>query len=95
MRLANVSGTSREACSCGSWLTHWLHFSGQSVPPHCPEVNCINRAEVGALVQKEGASDGAWYVVPLCRECAGKTGETIQISDAIRLVPAATNETCG
>lgn len=95
MFLTNVGGKSQEPCACGSLLNHWTHVGGMSLPPHCPEVNCINNTEVGALVQTPGAADDTWYVVPLCRTCASRTGETIRISDAIRLVPAAPGPDCG
>lgn len=95
MRVQVVGGSTQSTCGCGSWLIHWQQHSGTSVPGHCPEFNCLNRSEVGALVEKAGAGDGKLYVVPLCSECAGRQDETITVSDAIRLVPADTREHCG
>jgi hypothetical protein len=95
VRVQVVGGSPQSVCACGSWLIHWQQHSGCSVPGHCPEFNCMNRAEVGALVEKEGAADGKRYVVPLCSACASRTGEAIAVSDAIRLVPADSGENCG
>jgi hypothetical protein len=91
----NVSGTSDDACACGSWLTHWAKFGGQTIPNWCPEVNCVSKTEVGAHVQSATPGDDRWYIVPLCREHASQVGQDVTISDAIRLVSANVSETCG
>jgi len=91
----NVSGTSDGTCNCGSWLTHWAKFGGQTIPNYCPEVNCVSKSAVGAHVQSGDPSDEAWYVVPLCGEHAAQIGQNLKISDAIRLVSADTAATCG
>jgi hypothetical protein len=91
----NVSGTSEGTCACGSWLTHWAKFGGQTIPNYCPEVSCVSKTEVGAHVQSATPGDERWYVVPMCRGHAALTGQDLQISDAIRLVSANVADTCG
>jgi hypothetical protein len=83
MRIINIDGTSDNTCGCGSWLDHWLNFSGQSLPRYCPETSCTNKPEVGAHVQKNSNSDKNWYIVPLCKGCNGKRSESLEISDSI------------
>ena len=95
MKVININGTSDKTCKCGSWLEHWKKFSGQSLPPFCPEVTCVQKPEVGAHVQKESTTDKSWYIVPLCKTHNAKTGQSLEISDSIKLVSANVSETCG
>lgn len=95
MRVQIVGGSAQSECGCGGWLVHWQQNSGLSVPGHCPEFNCLNHVEVGATVEKAGTGEGKLFVVPLCSECASRVGETIAISDAMRLVSADPSEHCG
>jgi hypothetical protein len=91
----NVNGTSSDICACGSWLTHWAKFGGQTIPNYCPEVNCVSKTELGAHVQSATPGDERWYIVPLCGMHAAQTGGQLQISEAIRPVSANVAETCG
>lgn len=95
MKVRNINGTSQSTCKCGSWLKHWLNFSGQTLPDYCSEVNCYNEPEEGAHVQKDSPTDKRWYIVPLCKTHNAKKGETITIIDSIELVSANVSETCG
>ena len=95
MKVNNINGTGPNTCKCGSWLDHWKKFSGQSLPAYCPEVNCTQKPEVGAHVQKDSHYDTNWYIVPLCKACNGKTGKSLEISDSVKLVSANVSETCG
>jgi hypothetical protein len=90
----NINGTSGLKCKCGSWLDHWKKFSGQKVN-YCVEVNCREKEVLGAHVQKSGIYyDDAWYIVPLCAKHNQATA-SLQISDAVKLVPANKALTCG
>ena len=95
MLVRNVNGTSEGTCACGSWLTHWAKFGGQTIPNWCPEVNCVSKTEVGAHVQSADPADEGWYVIPLCRAHSVQTGENLNISEGIRLVSADVGKTCG
>ena len=95
MKVKNINGTSTITCKCGSWLDHWKNFSGQLLSSFCSEVTCMQRAEVGAHVQKDSATDKSWYIVPLCKVHNAKTGDSIYIIDDIKLVSANVSETCG
>ncbi|HUS70082.1 MAG TPA: hypothetical protein VM075_04805 [Anaerolineae bacterium] len=95
MRVRNINGTSQKTCKCGSWLDHWKNFSGQSLPTYCPQLSCLQKPEVGAHVQKDSATDGSWYIVPLCKAHNAKTGESLDISDSVKLVSANVSQTCG
>ncbi len=73
-KVKNINGTSPNKCGCGSWLDHWKKFSGQGVPLHCPEVNCRNKPEVGAHVQKESYTDRTGTLFRSARRAIGKQG---------------------
>jgi len=95
MRVKNINGTSPRTCKCGSWLDHWKNYSGQSLPRLCPEKTCSNKPEVGAHVQKDSSTDRSWYIVPLCKKCNAKTGESLDLVDSIKLASANVAATCG
>ena len=95
MTVTNINGTSDNICKCGSWLAHWKNYSGQELPTYCPESSCIQKPEVGAHVQKGNSTDKSWYIIPFCKKHNGKAGETLTVSDTIKLVPANVSETCG
>ena len=95
MKVNNINGTSQNVCKCGSWLDHWKKFSGQAFPTYCSEKSCTQKPEVGAHVQKDSSYDTNWYIVPLCKGCNGKTGNSLEISDSVKLVSANVSETCG
>ena len=95
MKVTNINGTTQNTCKCGSWLEHWKKFSGQSVPTYCPAIDCLEKPEVGAHVQKYGSADRSWYIIPLCKKCNAKTGQTLEVSDSIKLVSANVSQTCG
>lgn len=95
MRVTNINGTTDNTCRCGSWLDHWKRFSGQQAPALCPEVRCLRATEVGAHVQLASGLDRSWYIVPLCSEHNAQTRQSLDISDAIKLVSANVAATCG
>ena len=88
----NVNGTSDRRCNCGSWLQHWINFSGQTWPKKCSVVNCSNPAEVGAHVYNSLASMYE-YIVPMCKSCNGKN-EPFAIDEGVVKVSANVSETC-
>lgn len=93
-KIININGTADRSCRCGNWLRHWEKLSGRK-QLLCPELNCDQRAMVGALVQKEGDTDGRWYIIPLCWDHSAKSGQELEVVDAARLVPAEAGEACG
>src|SRR5437870_7032961 len=94
MKVKNVKGTSEKSCRCGSWLNHWKRFSGKTVSSICA-VACLEDATVGGHVQKEGSSDRATYIIPLCDNHNQET-EAMEISESKSpLVSANVSETCG
>ena len=92
MKIKNISGTSQNKCTCGSWLKHWEKFSGQSTT-YCPAKSCLKKDLVGAHVQKVDSSDNKWYIYPLCTTHNQSTGE-LEVSDSYKLVSANKKETC-
>lgn len=94
MKVNNINGTSPNACKCGSWLDHWVKFSGRALPSYCAEATCRKGPEVGAHVQKDSVTDKAWYIVPLCTG-HNKTAKSLDIMDSTVLVSANVSETCG
>ena len=95
MRVNNINGISDNACKCGGWLGHWKKFSGQPLTTFCPQVTCVQRATVGAHVQKDNSGDSSWHIVPLSTTHNGKKGQSLDISDNVNLVSANVSETCG
>ena len=95
LRRQIINGTSDNTCRCGSWLEHWKKFGGLEVPKFCPEEKCTQKPEVGAHVQRDAVSDRNWYIIPLCGTHNGKKGESLIVSDFVRLVSANVKETCG
>lgn len=89
-----VQNPNGSTCSCGTWLDHWNKFSGQTVPVHCPLLMCVERAEIGAHVRKEGGADNTTYILPLCKRHTSQPGETIVVNDYLKLVSANITETC-
>ena len=95
MKVRNINGTSDNTCKCGSWLGHWKNYSGQSLPPYCPEKQCLQKPEVGAHVQKDSSTDTGWYIVPLCRTHNGEIGKSLEFFGDIKLASANVAATCG
>lgn len=95
MEIKNINGTSEKTCECGSWINHWEKFSGEELPSKCPVIGCNNKPEVGAHVQKDEKNDNNWYIIPLCKNCNNKKGETLQVENNIKLVSANVSKTCG
>jgi hypothetical protein len=91
MRVRNRMDIELESCRCGSWLQHWDSFSRQKAN-FCMVLGCDNKPEVGGLVQKAG--EDKLYIVPLCRACAAKTGEELDIVVTVNLVPTQAEGTC-
>lgn len=94
MKVRNINGTADNICKCGSWLNHWVNYSGQSLPSYCPEKSCINKPEVGAHVQRDSFNDHSWYIIPLCKTHNAQKGSTIEVTDSIALVSANVYLTC-
>ena len=94
MKVKNVRGTSEKSCPCGSWLNHWKRFSGKTVSSICA-VACLDDATVGGHVHKEGSSDRATYIIPLCDKHNQET-QAMEIDESkTPLVSANVSETCG
>ena len=97
MWVQNVNGSSDRSPTCpkcGSWKQHWLNYSGARVwPEHCSVKGCTNPAHDGAHVQFR--HNGNWYIVPLCKACNGKRGQSLELCDDTRTASANRAETCG
>ena len=94
MVIRNINGTSDNKCKCLTWLDHWKKYSGRGIPTYCPTKECMEKSEVGAHVQKEDINDNSWYIIPLCKKCNAKKGQSLTVSDT-PLVSANVKETCG
>ena len=95
MKIININGTSQKICKCGSWLNHWINYSGQPVPSYCPEKSCTEKELVGAHVQQESSDDNNWYIYPLCKKHNEATGQSLDVADTYKLVPANVSQNCG
>lgn len=92
MKVKNINGTSQNECTCGSWLQHWIKFSGLQIGI-CNASGCFRSDLSGALVQKDTCYDADWYVIPFCTMHNGSTIPIELISGTI-LVPANKHMTC-
>jgi len=92
VRLADLGSTRYEGCSCGSWLEHWETFSSQRAG-YCLVDGCHGMPEIGAAVQRPG-EPGNVYIVPMCKACADKRDETLELANGAHLVPADVRDTC-
>lgn len=108
MVVKNVNGTSKPACKCGNWLTHWRKFGKPSADfvqrQKCSVRVCRNPIEVGVHVQKEvlegirtlgSVGDSTWYILPLCETCGQKHGVALVVHDGCGLASSNLGETCG
>ncbi len=95
MKVQNLKGTTENTCKCVSWLDHWKKFSQQTTS-QCVVIGCTNLPEVGGHVQKMGLLEGNnWYIIPICKQCNGKNGQTLNVDDRVNLVSANVSQTCG
>ncbi|MDP1760274.1 MAG: hypothetical protein Q8L01_02380 [Candidatus Woesebacteria bacterium] len=94
MKINNINGTSQNNCKCGSWLEHWQKFSNQNPLRYCPVLNCLEKAELGAHVQKDSIFDRNWYIVPMCKVHNAERNKSLEISNSTDLVSANVSETC-
>ena len=80
-QVKNLHGTSDNSPPIGysTWKEWWEHKKGKKFY-YCSNSVCLNKAEVGAHVQKHSSSDRKWYIVPLCIMCNKKTDE-FEVSD--------------
>lgn len=91
-KVKNINGTSDNDCKCGSWLKHWMKYSGQTAN-WCSEKSCINKDLVGAHVQKADVSDMSWYIIPLCSS-HNKSSGVLETMESVKFVSANRKETC-
>ena len=70
-KVKNLNGTSdNDPQTKGylSWREFWEEKTGRNFSS-CSCSECTSSANVGAHVQKDGADDKKWYIVPLCDSC--------------------------
>ena len=90
-KIKNVRGTAARTCPCGSWLSHWEKFSGQT-SAFCQVEECLETDVVGAHVQV-AVGDGEVYIYPLCKLHNQSSG-VLLVSDTYKLVSANKALTC-
>jgi hypothetical protein len=82
-KVKNLNGTSDNKVPAGfnSWKDWWEKQTGRKFG-NCSCNECGSSAEVGAHVQKSGAIDRKWYIVPLCNQCnVGKKNVEFYVKD--------------
>lgn len=90
MEALNLNGTTG-ACRCGTWLNHWLNYSGRQLPKQCSVSGCTREDLVGGHVKIRRASTptgGTHYIVPICKGCNKKADWMPLVATALA-VPAA------
>ena len=95
MKVKNINAVRIDSCNCGSWLEHWKRYSFQPLSIFCAVLDCVQKPEVGALVQKDGSDDNGWYTVPLCNAHNNQYGASSYISENVQLVSVNVARTCG
>jgi hypothetical protein len=92
VNVKNIIGTSDNDCKCGSWLKHWVKFSGKTAS-YCSAYGCMKKTDLlGAHVQKT-TIDMNWYIIPFCNDHNKIKGE-LQVSDSTVFVSANKSNTC-
>ena len=94
MKVKNINGTSENTCKCNSWLAHWEKFSGEKANT-CVEASCMEKATLGAHVQKSTSTDSHWYIVPFCSSHNSQKGQELSLYNAPTLISANVSKTCG
>lgn len=93
IKIHNINGTSSNTCRCGSWKQHWINQSGERWPAYCSVIGCMERASVGAHVQKIRGSQ-SWYIIPLCTHHNNQFGQDAEVSEYTRFISANKSDTC-
>ncbi len=93
MRVKNINAAGAGTCRCGSWLLHWVNYSGRALPRCCSARNCIEKPVAAAHVQLDLDGDDQWYIVPLCSWHNARRNATVDLSEHAVLVPAKVSET--
>lgn len=94
MVVRNVKGTRERSCACGSWLMHWERFAGVEAI-FCAVFECVNPAELGAHVVKDGETDKAEYIVPMCKYHNTLTEVLHPLTRHVMMISANVSTTCG
>ena len=88
MMVRNLNGQAQNRYSGTVLLAHWDRFSRQTAY-RCFVKGCRNKCSVGGCVQKDGAGDDSWYIIPLCDDCNRKKSQSLEIWDYARLIPVS------
>ena len=98
-KIKNINGVAQHTtnCNCGNWLNHWEKHSGRKCPTFCIVcvLDCLDKAAVGALVQKANDTDDRWYIAPLCQTHAASKNAEFIIYNTWPLIEIKGNELCG
>jgi hypothetical protein len=83
----NVTGTSRRRCGCGSWLDHYLSWTG-STRMVCSVLGCGSTATVGAHVRNVTRVDspGHHRIILMCHPCNMVRGEDLALKSGVPMV---------
>lgn len=84
-KIKNINGTEASPNGHGSWLQYWEKVTGQQAGA-CAELSCGKLASEGALAQKAGSHNEAWYIIPLCRRHSACPGSSIEVVGYIPMV---------
>jgi len=97
-KIKNINGTAQHTiiCRCGSWLKHWEKYSARKCPTFCIVCvpDCLDKATVGAFVQKVNDSDDKWYIAPLCESHAATPNTEFIIYNTWPLIEVKGIEAC-
>jgi hypothetical protein len=72
-----------------SRLNFWKKNSGYIAPVFCPISNCLEKAEVGAIIEVQ--KDSKLYILPLCKYHS-KSSLELAVIDTYKVVPAEETE---
>lgn len=95
-KVVNINGTSKNKCSCLSWIEHWRSFTG-GTRTTCSVLGCSNTDLVGAHVQLEDYRfTRNWWIVPICRSHNNRYNfQGMFIDSRTSLASANVSNTCG
>jgi len=89
---ANKSGISNRKCACGTWLDHWLNFSGRGWPASCSVFGCSNEPTLGAHIYHP--RETGEQIAAMCHSCNMNTDQ-FDLKASPVLVSANQAITCG
>ena len=93
-----VNKRGNQPCSCcGTWENHWMRNAKKKELGVCAVKGCVNPADVGGHVYREGKSQDGYTIVPLCSSHNQMEHDNakFELKANIKRVPEMETPSCG